>query len=282
MALQEVSSSKCFGGQQKVYSHESSTVNSAMKFSVYLPPAYGDHANLPVVFFLQGLTCTEQNFIVKSGAQRTAARLGLILVSPDTSPRGCNIPGEDDSYDFGSGAGFYVNATQEPWSMHYHMYDYVTKELPELIEKNFKILPGKYGLMGHSMGGHGALIVGLREADRFVSVSAFAPICHTSVSPWGIKAFTGYLGADADWSMYDAVELLTTHKKRFARAPLIDQGDQDEWLEKQLMTSELEKACTAVGQDLRLRYQKGYDHSYFFISTFMEDHLNFHAKNLSD
>ncbi|VDM05181.1 unnamed protein product [Schistocephalus solidus] len=259
MVLQEVSSSKCFGGQQKVYKHESYTVNCAMKFSVYLPPTYDTLANLPVVFFLQGLTCTEQNFIIKSGAQRTAARLGLILVSPDTSPRGCNIPGEDDSYDFGSGAGFYVNATQGPWSAHYHI-----------------------------MGGHGALIVGLREADRFVSVSAFAPICHSSVSPWGIKAFTGelaficYLGADADWSMYDAVELIIKHKKRFARTPLIDQGDQDEWLEKQLMPSDLEKVCAAVGQDLTLRYQKGYDHSYFFISTFMEDHLNFHAKNLSE
>ncbi|VDN18130.1 unnamed protein product [Dibothriocephalus latus] len=149
MDLEEISSNKCFGGVQKVYTHESSTVKCAMKFGVYLPPAYGEHANLPVVFFLQGLTCTDQNFIIKSGAQRIAARLGIVLVNPDTSPRGCNIPGEDDSYDFGTGAGFYLNATQEPWSAHYHMYDYVTKELPALIEKNFKVLPGKYGLMGH-------------------------------------------------------------------------------------------------------------------------------------
>lgn len=281
MALEEISSSKCFKGTQKVFKHDSYTVKCPMKFAVYIPPCYSLEKPCPVVFFLQGLTCTEQNFIIKSGAQRYASQLGLILVNPDTSPRGCNIPKEDDDFDFGSGAGFYVNATQDPWCKHYKMYDYVTVELPELIEKNFNVISGKYGLFGHSMGGHGALMVGLRNSDRFVSVSAFSAICHPSVVPWGIKAFTGYLGDDADWSVYDTVELIKKHKMRFATPPLIDQGDADEWLEKNLKPEDLVKACAETDQGINLRYHKGYDHSYFFISTFMEDHLQFHAKNLT-
>ncbi|VDO03185.1 unnamed protein product [Rodentolepis nana] len=253
-----------------------------MKFGVYLPACYGPDKPCPVVFFLQGLTCTEQNFIIKSGAQRYASQLGLVLVNPDTSPRGCNIPGEDEDFDFGTGAGFYVNATQEPFNTNYHMYDYVVKELPELIEKNFNIIPGKYGLFGHSMGGHGALMVGLRNSDRFVSVSAFSPIVHPSVVPWGIKAFTGYLGADNDWSMYDTVALVKKHGMRFASPPLIDQGDEDEWLHTNLKPELLAQACAEVGQEINMRYQKGYDHYYCFISTFMEDHLKFHAKNLTE
>ncbi|VDD76693.1 unnamed protein product [Mesocestoides corti] len=199
---------------------------------------------------------TEQSFILKSGAQRIASELGLILVNPDTSPRGSDFPGENDDYDFGSGAGFYLNATQEPWRYNYHMYDYVTTELPGLIEKNFNVISGKYGLCGHSMGGHGALVVGLRNPDRFASVSALAPICHPSVVPWGIKAFSGYLGADSDWSMYDAVELIAKHKKRFAIPPLIDQGDVDEWLELNLKPADLTKACADTGQEINMRYQK--------------------------
>ncbi|KAM7541739.1 hypothetical protein Aperf_G00000010007 [Anoplocephala perfoliata] len=190
MALKEVSSAKCFEGYQKVFQHDSVSTKCPMKFGVYLPPCYGPDKPCIVVFFLQGLTSTEQSFITKCGAQRYASELGIILVNPDTSPRGCNIPNEDDDFDFGTGAGFYVNATQEPWDKNYRMYDYVTKELPDLIEQNFNIISGKYGLFGHSMGGHGALMVGLRESDRFVSVSAFSAICHPSIVPWGIKAFT--------------------------------------------------------------------------------------------
>ncbi|VUZ54798.1 unnamed protein product [Hymenolepis diminuta] len=281
MALKEITSAKCFEGYQKVFEHDSISTRCPMKFGVYLPPCYGPDKPCPVVFFLQGLTCTEQNFIIKSGAQRYASQLGLILVNPDTSPRGCNIPGEDDDFDFGTGAGFYVNATQEPFNKNYHMYDYVTKELPELIEKNFNIINGKYGLFGHSMGGHGALMVGLRNPDRFISVSAFSAMVNPSTVPWGIKAFTGYLGADNDWSMYDTVELIKKHGKRFASPPLIDQGDEDEWLHKNLKPELLAQVCAEVGQEIILRYQKGYDHYYCFISTFMEDHLKFHAKNLA-
>ncbi|KAM7541802.1 hypothetical protein Aperf_G00000009930 [Anoplocephala perfoliata] len=281
MALVEVSSAKCFEGYQKVFQHDSVSTQCPMRFGVYLPPCYGPDKPCHVVFYLSGLTCTEQNFIIKSGAQRYASKLGLILVNPDTSPRGCNIPGEDDKFNIGTSAGFYVNATQEPWNKNYRMYDYVTKELPDLIEKNFNIISGKYGLFGHSVGGHGAMVIGLRNPDRFVSVSAFSAVCHPSIVPLGIEAFTSYLGADTDWSMYDTVELLRKHKKRFAIPPLIDQGDADEALDRSLKPDELLKACAEVGQKINLRYQKGYDHSYFFISTFVEDHLKFHSEALS-
>ncbi|KAM3185590.1 hypothetical protein ACTXT7_006044 [Hymenolepis weldensis] len=281
MALKEVFSAKCFDGHQKVFQHESLSTKCPMKFGVYLPPCYGLDKPCPVVFFLQGLTCTEQDFIVKSGAQRYASQLGLILVNPDTSPRSCNIPGEDDDLYLGTGAGFYVNATQEPWRKNYNMYDYVVKELPELIEKSFNVIPGKFGLCGHSMGGHGALMIGLRNPERFVSVSALAGGYHPSVVPFSKKAFTAYLGPESDWSMYDTVELITKHGKRFASPPLVDQGDADEWMETSLKPDHLAKACADAGQEINLRYQKGYDHSSFFVSTFMEDHLKFHAENLS-
>ncbi|KAM7542129.1 hypothetical protein Aperf_G00000009749 [Anoplocephala perfoliata] len=229
MALKEVSSAKCFEGYQKVFQHDSVSTNCSMKF---------------------GLTSNEQNFIVKSGAQRYASKLGLILVNPDTGPRNCDIPGADDPFVFGAGASFYVNATKEPWKKNYRMYDYVTKELPELIEKNFNVIPGKYGLAGHS-------------------------------NPVVIRLYTGYLDADVDWTVYDTVELLRKHKKRFAIPPLIDQGDADEFLPKDLMLEDLINACTEVGQEIKLRYQKGYEHSYYFVSTFIEEHLEFHARNLS-
>ncbi|KAM7542922.1 hypothetical protein Aperf_G00000009776 [Anoplocephala perfoliata] len=249
MALIEVSSSKCFEGYQKVFQHDSVSTKCPMRFGVYLPPCYSHDEPCHVVFFLSGLNCTEEDFITRSGAQRYASKLGLILVNPDTSPRDCNVPSKDDSFDFGTGASFYINATREPWKQNYQMYDYVTKELPGLMEKNFNIISGN--------------------------------ICHPSVTLRGINGFTACLGSDADWSMYDTVELLRKHGKRFTIPPLIDQGDADMFIEKDLMPNELAKACAEVGQEINLRYQKGYDHFYFFISTFIEDHLKFHLDNLS-
>lgn len=247
-----------------------------MQFSVFVPPQARERP-VPVLYYLSGLTCTEDNFTAKAGAQRYAAEHGLMLVAPDTSPRGSDIPGEDDGWDFGTGAGFYVDATQEPWSQNYRMYSYVVQELPELIAENFSVQPDRQGIFGHSMGGHGALVCGLRNPKLFKSISAFAPICAPMQSPWGIKAFSNYLGADLmEWRQYDASELVK-HYADPNRLILIDQGGDDTFLDHQLMPQVFEIACREAGQPLVMRSQPSYDHSYFFIATFMEDHIRHHA-----
>jgi S-formylglutathione hydrolase len=279
MAITTVSRNKCFGGIQGVYSHESRETACVMRFGVFLPPQVEAHP-VPVLYWLSGLTCTEENFIVKAGAQRVAAELGLALVVPDTSPRGLKIPGESESYDFGLGAGFYVDATQAPWSRGYRMYSYVAKELPGLIESEFPVDRARTGIFGHSMGGHGALTIALKNPDRYKSVSAFAPICSTMRCPWGEKALTGYLGADrAHWRDYDASALVESRGWK-GPALLVDQGTSDQFLETQLKPELLKEACGRTGVSLNLRLQAGYDHSYFFIASFIEDHLRFHARNL--
>ncbi len=282
MSLETLSETRCFGGRIGFYRHASATNNCAMRFSVYLPPGAGTQ-KLPVVTFLSGLTCTEENFMIKSGAQRVAAELGLMLVSPDTSPRGDDVPDDPDGdYDFGQGAGFYLNATESPYATHYHMYDYVTKELMDVVFANFPGDRERHGLTGHSMGGHGALTIGLRNPDLFRSLSAFAPICTTLYSPWGQKALSRYLGEDTEaWRVYDAAEIAksvenTSHYSKI----LVDQGADDEWLAEQLKPELLEAACRDSGLPLELRRHDGYDHGYYFISTFIEEHLRFHAAEL--
>lgn len=280
MTLETKETHRSFGGVQGVYRHASSAVGGAMEFSVFTPPA-AETGPCPVLFYLSGLTCTQDNVTTKGGFQRIAAELGLVIVCPDTSPRGTGYPGEDDAYDFGSGAGFYVDATEAPWSATYRMYTYVVDELPQLIAANFPADLSRAGIFGHSMGGHGALTIGLRHPDRFRSVSAFAPIVAPSTVPWGQKAFTGYLGADRDsWKAYDAVELLRAGK-RAASDIFVDQGLADPFLTTQLKPDLLEAACFDAGQTLALRRHAGYDHSYYFIATFMEDHLRHHAKILT-
>jgi S-formylglutathione hydrolase len=267
----------CFGGRQEVWKHQSTTVNCEMRFGVYLPPAAVAGERCPVLYWLAGLTCNEQNFITKAYAQELAAKLGIILVAPDTSPRGAGVPNED-TYDLGEGAGFYVNATQAPWSQHYRMQDYVSQELPALIEQNFPANDAR-GIFGHSMGGHGALVTALRNPGRYRSVSAFAPVVAPSQVPWGQKAFTAYLGADTvTWKEWDAVELIANAQERLPI--LVDQGETDEFLRKQLRPELLEAACQAAGHPLTLRRHAGYDHSYYFIATFMADHLAHHAQAL--
>jgi S-formylglutathione hydrolase len=269
---------KCFDGTVRFYRHDSATCNSEMKFAVYQPPQAASQS-VPVLYFLSGLTCTEENFITKAGAQQFAAQYGVMLVVPDTSPRKTGIPGEEEDWDFGVGAGFYVDATQAPWSSHYKMYSYVTEELPALIASHFPIKPDRQGIFGHSMGGHGALICALKNPDRYCSVSAFAPITAPMQCPWGQKAFTHYLGTDqANWKAYDATELVMAQP--FPDTILIDQGMADSFLEKQLMPEVFEHACATAGQSLKLRQQEGYDHSYYFISTFIEDHIRHHAQRL--
>jgi S-formylglutathione hydrolase len=250
-----------------------------MRFGVFLPPQ-AQGARVPVLYWLSGLTCTEENFIVKAGAQRVAAELGLALVVPDTSPRGLKIPGDDAAYDFGVGAGFYVDATREPWARNYRMYSYVTSELPALVAGEFPLDAARAGIFGHSMGGHGALTIALKNPGRYQSVSAFAPISSPMRVPWGEKALTGYLGAErAAWREYDATALI---EDRGWRGPplLVDQGSADQFLETQLKPQLLAEACRRAGVALELRLQEGYDHSYYFIATFIEDHLRFHARRL--
>ncbi|GAB4366557.1 MAG: S-formylglutathione hydrolase [Elainellaceae cyanobacterium] len=277
-SLNPVSKYACFGGTVGFYSHESAVCNSPMKLAIYQPPQVNAEP-LPVLYFLSGLTCTEENFITKAGAQQFAAKYGVMLVVPDTSPRNTGIPGEDDDWDFGTGAGFYLNATQDPWRKHYQMYGYVTQELPQLIAENFSVQTDRQGIFGHSMGGHGALICALKNPGQYLSVSAFAPIAAPTRCPWGHKAFTNYLGDDREqWKEYDASELVV--KAPFSGTILIDQGIADPFLETQLMPEVFEKACAEVGQPLLLRRQAGYDHSYYFISTFMEDHIRHHAEVL--
>jgi S-formylglutathione hydrolase len=280
MTIETSGEHRCFGGVQGYYRHESTETGTPMRFAVFLPPAAAS-GPVPVLYFLAGLTCTEENFTVKAGAQRRAAELGLALVMPDTSPRGLDLPGEHDNYDFGSGAGFYVDATAAPWAVNYRMYSYVTRELPALVEEHFAIDAARSGIFGHSMGGHGALVCALRNPDAYRSVSAFAPISAPMHCPWGEKAFTGYLGPHrAAWRAWDASALIEDGH----RVPgiLVDQGLADSFLASQLMPERLEQACAAAGQPLSLRRHPGYDHSYFFIATFVADHLEWHAARLRD
>ncbi len=279
--LELISEHTCFGGVQRFYQHASSEIGLPMRFSVYLPPQ-ATHAVVPAVMFLAGLTCTEETFMAKAGAQRRAAELGLALIAPDTSPRGAGVAGEADSWDFGAGAGFYLDATQAPWSKHYRMESYLTAELLPLLGRALPINLERLGLFGHSMGGHGALTLALKHPAWFKSVSALAPICAPSQCPWGEKAFTGYLGADrAAWAAHDASALMAAQTAApYPGGILIDQGMADKFLPTQLHPELLEAACASVGQPLTLRRHEGYDHGYYFISTFMADHLAHHAKVL--
>lgn len=252
-----------------------------MKFAIYQPPQ-AQYQPVPILYFLSGLTCTEENFMAKSGAQQFAAKYGLMLVVPDTSPRNTGIPGEDENWDLGSGAGFYIDATATPWNAHYQMYSYVVDELPKLIAENFPVIPERQGIFGHSMGGHGALICALKNGDRYLSVSAFAPICAPMYSPWGQKIFSHYLGDNReDWRAWDASELVL--KSQYNRPILIDCGTADSYLaDGQLLPFVFAEACAKTGQPLNLRMQEGYDHSYYFVASFMEDHIQFHATALCE
>ncbi|HUI62119.1 MAG TPA: S-formylglutathione hydrolase [Steroidobacteraceae bacterium] len=280
-AFEVISQHQCFGGSVGFYRHESGSTGCPMRFSVFTPPQ-ARTGRVPVLYYLAGLTCTEETFMIKGGAQRIAAQLGLALVAPDTSPRGLNLPGESESWDFGVAAGFYLDATQQPWARNYRMYTYVTQELRTLIEAHFPVEAARTGIFGHSMGGHGALTLGLRNPQIYKSLSAFAPIAAPKQVPWGQKAFNGYLGPDTgQWSAHDATELMAGLKDVAARPPiLVDQGMADQFLEKQLHPHLLEAAAKKVGYPLTLRRQEGYDHGYYFISTFMEDHLRHHARTL--
>lgn len=267
-----------FSGVTEYYQHESSVNQSLMRFSVFLPPQI-EQKQLPVLYWLSGLTCTEENFMIKAGAQRMAAQLGLVLVCMDTSPRNLGIAGEDDSYDFGSGAGFYVNATQPLWQKHYNMYDYVTLELPTLIEQHFNV-NHKKSLCGHSMGGHGALMIALKNPDKYQSVSAFSPIVAPSQCAWGQKAFSGYLGNDQNtWKAYDTCELIKTAQHKMPL--LVEYGEADEFLTEQLKPELLKAVCEQHDHPLTLNTHAGYDHSYYFIASFIEAHLRHHMRHLS-
>ncbi|MCH8503609.1 MAG: S-formylglutathione hydrolase [Ectothiorhodospiraceae bacterium] len=281
MTLENTSANKCFGGWHKQYTHQSGALNCSMRFAVYLPPQASSGSRVPVLYWLSGLTCTDENLMQKAGAMRVAAELGLAIVAPDTSPRGDDVPDDPDGqYDFGLGAGFYVNATQAPWNRHYHMYDYVVRELPELVEEHFPVTSQR-AISGHSMGGHGALVIALRNAERYRSVSAFSPISNPMNCPWGRKAFTGYLGDDEwQWGQYDASELMKACKPEQALPALVDQGDKDGFLAEQLKPEVLAAAAKKSAYPLTLRMQPGYDHSFYFISTFIADHLRFHATHL--
>jgi S-formylglutathione hydrolase len=278
--LELLSEHACFGGVQRFYRFDSAAIGLPMRFSVYLPPG-AEGKRLPVLFYLAGLTCTEETFMIKAGAQRVAAQEGLILVTPDTSPRGAGAPGETDSWDFGAGAGFYVDATEAPWSQHYRMYSHVL-ELRELVLAQLPADPARVGIFGHSMGGHGALMMALRNPTLFRSVSAFAPIAAPMRCPWGQKAFGGYLGSDQEsWRQYDASELMAAMDTApFPGGILVDQGLADKFLAEQLYPEAFEDACARAGQPLTLRRHAGYDHGYYFISTFVEDHVRFHRRLL--
>lgn len=275
--MKRIAQHACFGGSQEVWQHSSRSLGCEMRLGVYLPPAALAGAACPVVYWLSGLTCTEQNFITKAGAQQYAAAHGLIVVAPDTSPRGADVA-NDDAYDLGQGAGFYLNATQQPWAAHYRMEDYVAQELPACVEAQFSCTAQR-GIFGHSMGGHGALTLALRHPGRYASVSAFSPIVAPSQVPWGEKAFTAYLGTDrSSWAAHDAVALIAQATERLPL--LVDQGEADEFLAQQLQPERLQAACAAAGHPLTLRLHPGYDHSYYFIASFMGEHLAHHARAL--
>ena len=279
--LELLSKHGCFGGQQRFYKHDSKEIGLLMRFSVFLPPQAAQ-GPVPALIYLAGLTCNEETFMVKAGAQRVAAELGLALIAPDTSPRGAGVPGESESWDFGVGAGFYLDATQTPWAKNWRMESYITQELLPLITTALPIDPARVGISGHSMGGHGALTLALKHPALFKSVSALAPICAPTRCPWGRKAFTGYLGADeSSWAAHDATALMG----KLSTAPypggiLIDQGLADKFLTEQLHPHLFEAACNAAGQPLNLRQHASYDHGYYFIASFMADHLRHHAQQL--
>jgi len=283
-AVETVSKHRCFGGTVGFYKHRSAVNECVMKFAVFTPPQAEAARPVPVLYYLAGLTCTEETFMIKAGAQRRAAELGLMLVAPDTSPRGVPLPGDSDAWDFGVGAGFYLDATQEPWSKHYRMYSYITQELPAIIDTQFPADKQRQGIFGHSMGGHGALTIGLKNpGGRYQSISALAPIVAPKQVPWGQKAFNGYLGPDrGQWDQYDATELMKKVTDAPQRPPiLVDQGLADQFLENQLQPHRLEEVAQSVGYPLTLRKQPGYDHGYYFISTFVDDHLRHHARILA-
>lgn len=279
MTIENVSWNKSFGGWHKQYTHHSAVLNCDMRFAIFLPPHIAQGKKVPVLYWLSGLTCTDENFMQKAGAQRLAAELGIAIVTPDTSPRGEGVADDPEgAYDFGLGAGFYVNATQAPWNRHYQMYDYVVNELPTLIEEHFPV-SDKRAISGHSMGGHGALMIALRNPSRYSSVSAFSPISNPINCPWGEKALSGYLGDDrTTWLQYDTTELLKNNQQPVPA--LVDQGSQDSFLEEQLKPESLAEAAQSVDYPLELRMQEGYDHSYYFIASFIDDHLRFHAQHL--
>ncbi|MBV1911802.1 MAG: S-formylglutathione hydrolase [Kangiellaceae bacterium] len=280
MELVTQSEQKIFGGIQGVYTHQAESTNCKMELSVYVPEHIEDE-KLAVLYYLSGLTCTQDNVTTKAGFQRYASEHKVIIVCPDTSPRGTDFPSEHDAYDFGSGAGFYLNATEEPWSANYNMYDYVVNELTALVENNFPVDSKRAGIFGHSMGGHGALTIGLKNPEKFKSISAFSPIVAPMNCPWGEKAFTGYLGANKqDWENYDASKLIASGHAS-PNEILIDQGDADNFLTEQLKPEIFQRACEKEKQPLELRMQSGYDHSYFFIASFIGEHIQFHAKNLT-
>jgi len=280
--MEKIDEHRAFGGVQRRYSHASSACHCDMTFSLYLPPL-ADTRRVPVVYWLSGLTCSDENFVHKAGAQRVAAELGIALVAPDTSPRGDDVA-DEDRYDMGQSAGFYVNATEQPWARHYQMYDYVVSELPGLLADEFATTLdlAREAISGHSMGGHGALVIGLRNIDRFAAISAFSPICAPTEVPWGHEALGQYLGDDqAAWQQYDATQLLANAANPEALPPIrVEQGLADGFLEEQLHPHRLEEAAEQVGADVTVNRREGYDHSYFFIASFIEDHLGFLAKHL--
>lgn len=274
--MEKIGENLCFGGRQLRYSHASEMLGCEMNFSIYLPPQ-AEQGNVPVLYWLSGLTCTDENFVAKAGAQRYAAEHGIAVVAPDTSPRGEGVPDDaEGAWDFGLGAGFYVNATQAPWAQHYRMYDYVVKELPALVAQHFPVDDRRVGISGHSMGGHGALTIALKNPGRFKSVSAFSPICSPLNCPWGEKALGMYLGNDRTaWAEHDSCSLMTHAEEHLPT--LVDQGDADNFLQEQLKPELLQEVASAVGYPLELRMQPGYDHSYFFIASFIGEHIAFHA-----
>ncbi len=277
--LEKVSENKVAGGFHQQYQHQSNVLSCQMRFAVFMPPQASAQHKVPVLYWLSGLTCSDENFMQKAGAFKKAAELGIAIVAPDTSPRGEGVPDDSEgAYDLGLGAGFYVNATEQPWSTHYQMYDYIVKELPVLIENNFPVSKNK-SISGHSMGGHGALTIALKNSTMYQSVSAFSPIVNPMNCPWGQKAFTAYLGVDtANWQQYDTCHLI---KNTVSNIPmLVSQGSQDNFLEEQLKPELLQLAAQQVGYPLTLNMEEGYDHSYFFISSFIDQHLSYHAKHL--
>jgi S-formylglutathione hydrolase len=280
--IEQVSSQRVFAGKHKQFKHFSKSLNCDMRFAIFLPPQVAKGQDVPVLYWLSGLTCTDENFMQKAGAFRKAAELGIAIVAPDTSPRGEGVADDENgAYDLGLGAGFYLNATEKPWADHYRMYDYVVEELPALIEANFPVSQ-KRAISGHSMGGHGALTISLRNHERYTSASAFSPICHPTECPWGQKAFSAYLGSDQSrWQQYDASLLMGQVFESKQQVPtLVDQGSADNFLAEQLKPEALEMAAQLTNYPLQLNMQEGYDHSYFFIATFIEQHLEFHAQHL--